>query len=35
MVSVLATYIWNRGLINNSYNPALGGELEPGVSNLH
>ena len=31
MVSVLATYIWNRGLINNSYNPALGWELGPGV----
>ena len=31
MVSVLATYIWNRGLINNSYNPALAWELGPGV----
>ena len=31
MVSVLATYIWNRGLINNSYNPALAWELGPEV----
>ena len=31
MVSVLATYIWNRGLINNSYNRVLGWELEPRV----